>query len=199
MDPILLLLFLPAILLAITVHEYSHGRMALAMGDRTALVHGRLTLNPLAHLDPLGTLMIALVMFGWAKPVPINPYNFSDFRRGLLYVSLAGPFSNFALALVSLFLMGILGGAGLVNDFLLIFSQLNTALGVFNLLPVPPLDGSKVLIALLPPSMARTYRQVEPYAPLVLILILLTPLRGILGIILELVYSTMIVLVNILI
>ncbi|MGB4214826.1 MAG: site-2 protease family protein, partial [Dethiobacteria bacterium] len=93
---------LPALLLAITVHEYAHGRVAYHFGDATAKWHGRLTLNPLRHLDPIGTITLLLFGFGWAKPVPVNPYNFRDYRSGMLWVSFAGPLANFALAFISM-------------------------------------------------------------------------------------------------
>ncbi len=192
-----LIYVVPAILLAITIHEYSHGRMALAMGDGTAAFQGRLTLNPLAHLDPIGTLMLLFAGFGWAKPVPINPYNFTDYRQGLLKVSLAGPFSNFALAFLSLLVMGLMEVGVFLENFLFVLSFLNIAFGVFNLLPVPPLDGSKVLSSLLPASLLGTYRQIEPYAPLILILLLATGLVGaVIGPLINFIYTVLQTIVN---
>ncbi len=178
-----------ALLVAVTFHEYAHGRMALAMGDRTAERQGRLTLNPIPHLDPIGSLMILLVGFGWAKPVPVNPYAFRNFREGLLKVSLAGPFANFILVFVALLVIHLFNlglnlnvlhsssGDVLVDTFSAII-LINVLLGVFNLLPFPPLDGSKVLMAVLPSSLAGIYRQVEPYAPLILIFLIVTRVLG---------------------
>jgi len=166
-------LLVPALLLAVTFHEYAHGRMALAMGDPTASMQGRLTLNPLAHLDPLGSLMILLVGFGWAKPVPINPARFRNYREGLLKVSLAGPFANFLLAFISLLLLELVGATGYFLNLFVLIAQINIALGVFNLLPVPPLDGSKVLVSLMPSTWSGFYRQLEAYGPFLFIAIII--------------------------
>jgi len=145
-------------LLAVSVHEAAHAAAAYYLGDPTAKLAGRLSLNPLRHLDPLGTIMIFLVGFGWGKPVPINPYNLRNPRRGEALISLAGPMSNFFLAaLLALplkyFFMGYEAGFGAVlAHFLAVTIYLNVALMVFNLLPIPPLDGSKVVAAFLPIS-----------------------------------------------
>ncbi len=167
---------MPALLLAITIHEYAHGRVAYHFGDPTAKYQGRLSLNPLRHLDPLGTAALLLFGFGWAKPVPINPYNFRDFRSGMLWVSLAGPLANFALALVSLFLLFLPARLGFYwpgyAQFVNILVIYNVLLGVFNLIPIPPLDGSKILAALLPEGAAALLRQIEPYAPVLLMVLI---------------------------
>jgi len=199
-DPLFLLFFIPAALLAITIHEYAHGRMALAMGDPTAAMQGRLTLNPLAHLDPLGTIMILLAGFGWARPVPINPYRFNNYRQGLLKVSLAGPVANFILAFLGVFLLKLIGFHPFLIQFFSAVVSLNIALGIFNLLPVPPLDGSKVLSSLLPSHLLGPYRQIEPYAPLVLIFLLATGvLTSIIYPLIFLVHSFLETIVNIII
>ncbi|NMA92832.1 MAG: site-2 protease family protein [Firmicutes bacterium] len=173
---------LPVLLIAITVHEYAHARVAYYYGDPTAKAQGRLSLNPLVHLDPLGALMLLTVGIGWAKPVPINPYNFRDYRSGLLWVSFAGPLANFILAFASLFLLRIvrwdfIGGQTL---FLLLYVQatINIALGVFNLVPVPPLDGSKIFASLARGPVLAFYRRFEPYAPLLLVVLLITGFLG---------------------
>lgn len=177
LDPVTMALRIPALLIAITVHEFAHARVAYAYGDATAKAYGRMNLNPINHLDPIGTLMIILVGFGWAKPVPINPYNFRNYRAGLRWVSLAGPLANFALAFVSLVLLRILimsGVVGLFLSFMVVMVQLNILLGVFNLIPIPPLDGSKILISLAPQSFVNFFHQIEPYAPIILLMLIIT-------------------------
>lgn len=169
-----LLYRIPALLLALTLHELAHGYVAYRLGDPTAKQHGRLSLNPLKHLDPLGLLALWLVGFGWAKPVPVNPMYFKgDRRRGMFLVGLAGPVTNFVLALISGFVLSLvpLGSVILYNIIMLTFVY-NVFLGVFNLLPIPPLDGSKVLAYLLPQRAAYSYSQVEQYGPVVLILLI---------------------------
>lgn len=171
---------IPALLLAITFHEYAHGRVAYAFGDATAKYYGRLTLNPLRHLDPVGTIALLLFGFGWARPVPINPYNFRDHRSGMLWVALAGPLANFALALPAMFLLFLpvrLGlGLGLFwGQYFMFMKTLvtyNVLLGVFNLIPIPPLDGSKILTALAPEGAAAVLRRIEPYAPVLLLVVI---------------------------
>lgn len=147
---------IPAILIALTVHEFSHGLAAVALGDDTPKRYGRLTLNPLAHLDPLGTLALLIVGFGWAKPVPVRFDNFRDFRRGMFYTALAGPMSNFLLAIVgAIIYTSILGQPANswnvhVFRFSYWFMYINIILMVFNMIPIPPLDGSKIMYSFLP-------------------------------------------------
>lgn len=145
---------IPALLIAITFHEYAHARMAYHFGDPTAKAHGRLTLNPLQHLDPMGTLTLLLFGIGWAKPVPINPYYFRDYRKGIFWVSLAGPLTNFLLAFVSLFLFYLLAvinvGSPLLFEILFAVVWVNIVLGVFNLVPIPPWTAQKYLPFWLP-------------------------------------------------
>ncbi|NLC11587.1 MAG: site-2 protease family protein [Firmicutes bacterium] len=165
---------IPALLIAITFHEYAHGKAAQLQGDPTAQYSGRLTLNPLAHLDPIGLLMLWIVGFGWAKPVPINPRNFNDYYKGILKVALAGPLTNLFIAFLSIILLRVIGPFWPAFFFPL-FSNLmvyNIFLAVFNIIPLPPLDGSKVLVALLPPSSRHYYYNIEPYGPFILILLL---------------------------
>jgi Zn-dependent protease len=165
-------------LMAITFHEYAHGYVAFRLGDPTAKNEGRLTLNPIKHLDPMGTLVLVLTrMIGWAKPVPVDPRYFRDPRKGMIYVSLAGATANFMLALVfALLFRGLLilmgGGLPLFIQLTLYYGvMLNLYLGAFNLLPIPPLDGSKVLAGLLPPHLAIGYMQIERYGMLLIILL----------------------------
>lgn len=167
----------PVILISLTVHEFSHGYVAKLLGDETAARQGRLSLNPLRHLDPLGTLMLFVVHFGWAKPVPINPLYFKgDRNRGVLLVSLAGPTSNFLLSLVSVAIIKMSLVFNFSNPilitFLFLMVQINIALAIFNLIPIPPLDGSKILASLLPPEKRNAIYELERYGFLILILLL---------------------------
>ena len=174
---------LPGLIIAMTVHEFSHAATAVALGDPTPKMQGRLTLNPAAHIDPVGLLMLFLVRFGWAKPVMINPYNFKHPRRDDILVSLAGPVSNLVTAFIALLVMVLLvkfgvqmtPGMSLVFSLILIY---NINFAIFNMIPVPPLDGSKVLIQLLPYELARKLQELERYSFLILIIFLMTPILG---------------------
>ncbi|MBI2405756.1 site-2 protease family protein [Candidatus Microgenomates bacterium] len=174
-DPTQLLLFIGALLTAITVHEFSHALLADRLGDPTPRLQGRLTLNPLAHLDPLGTLMLLLVHFGWGKPVQFDPFNLKDPRRDAALISFAGPASNFVLAT---FLGIVVRALPETLFYVLPFIQLNIILGVFNLLPVHPLDGGKVLIGLLEPQTARVWDRFLQRYGLFILLFLILPLFG---------------------
>ena len=168
------------ILFALTIHELSHGLVALHFGDPTAKNAGRLTLNPLAHLDPIGTLMLFIVHFGWAKPVPVNPAYFKDPKKDMIWVSLAGPVSNIILAFLTGMIIRIVG-MEMSNNFTFNFFKLmlyysltiNLALAVFNLIPIPPLDGSKILQGLLPPKYDEIMYNLERYGPFILLGIIL--------------------------
>ncbi len=177
----------PPILLAITVHESAHGWMAWKLGDPTAKNMGRLTLNPIKHLDPIGTLVFFLTqMIGWAKPVPVNPMYFKNPRRDMIWVSLAGPVSNILLAVASaIVLRQIIGPlstwhssyAYVMKPLLYmayISIQVNIGLAIFNLIPVPPLDGSKVLMGLLPENALSGYLKMERYGFVILLLLIFT-------------------------
>ncbi|MEE4261358.1 MAG: site-2 protease family protein [Desulfobacteraceae bacterium] len=176
-----LLLLAPPILIALTFHEFAHAYAAYRYGDDTAKQLGRLSLNPLRHLDPLGTIMIFLVHFGWAKPVPVNPYRLKNPRKDMLWISAAGPLANIILALASglmlRFLLAIKGTpdahAGTAMElfvFMVIMSlQINLALAIFNILPIAPLDGSKILSGLLPVGFAKFMGVLERYGPFFLI------------------------------
>lgn len=177
-----MLVRIPALLIAITFHEYCHGRMADYLGDPTPRYQGRLSLNPLAHLDPIGTLMLFFVGFGWAKPVNVNPYNFrGDKKLGMLKVAAAGPGANFSLAFTAMVLQGIfyitLRNETLfitVNSFFSSLVTYNIFLAIFNLIPVPPLDGSKILSGILPYRFDYYYRQLEQYGFLLLMLLIIS-------------------------
>jgi Zn-dependent protease len=169
------ILRIPAILIALTIHEYAHGRIAYLRGDTTARDRGRLTLNPLAHLDPFGTLMMLLGPFGWAKPVPVNPGNLINPRRDMILVAAAGPLSNICVAVLCGVLIRFLsayGGAGMFHNsqlgtFLALCFLLNLGLSFFNLIPIPPLDGSQILMGFLPPQQAMTYLHAIRWAPII--------------------------------
>ncbi len=167
---------LPAIIVALTLHEYAHALVADRLGDRTARSMGRLTLNPLAHVDPVGLLLLFLAGFGWAKPVPVNPYNLrGDPQKAMLLVSLAGPLSNLVIALLSAVLLGLfyayrVPGVEQVMSYMI---RINVVLAVFNLLPVPPLDGSRILAGLFPGS-SRWMYQFEGIGAIILILLVFT-------------------------
>jgi len=195
MDYLSIIISLFVLLFAITIHEASHAWAAYKMGDPTAHGMGRISLNPIAHIDPIGTVLLPLVLvlvgapaFGWAKPVMVNPYNLKNPRRDNLWISLAGPAANMTAAAAALFLILILkllspGLTGFLRNFL-VYKQgfprgfyplqglalilfyavlVNTYLAVFNLIPVPPLDGSGVLTGLLPDEAARRYERIRPF------------------------------------
>lgn len=164
-DAIYYILSILAVLIALAVHEYSHGYVAYKMGDDTAKSFGRLTLNPIKHIDPIGALCMVFFHIGWAKPVPVNPRNFKNYKRGFALTALAGPVSNMVLAIFTaplytlLFKLYLSTGGGeafhiklLENTitFVAIFFSINIGLGVFNLLPLPPFDGSRILNVVLP-------------------------------------------------
>ncbi|MBF88306.1 MAG: site-2 protease family protein [Candidatus Marinimicrobia bacterium] len=176
-----ILLLIPPILLAITFHEYAHGWMALKFGDPTAKMLGRLSLNPLVHLDPIGTLMLLIVQFGWAKPVPVDPRYFSDPKKQMIWVALAGPIANMILAFVSGIFIIIFSSSNLMFNSktaffgnILVYSlQINLALAVFNMLPIPPLDGSKILRGLLPYKYEYIANTLEQFGPWILMSLIL--------------------------
>jgi len=169
-----ILFVLPAMLIAITVHEYSHGRVADMLGDPTPRQSGRLTLNPIKHLDLLGSLMIIIAHFGWAKPVPVNSRYFKDPKRDMLLVGVAGPAANFVTAVIFSLPMrfGLLGNNVILKGIILYIVMINIALGIFNLIPVPPLDGSHILQAFLPPSAMPAFRWFQQYGIIILFLVL---------------------------
>lgn len=169
-----MLISIPALLIAITFHELSHGYMSYLLGDPTAKQEGRLTLNPIKHLDPIGALGLLFFHFGWAKPVPINPFYYKNRKLGIVLVSIAGPMANFILALITtLIIKGILlanmvTANTLIFDFLGILVMYNLSLGIFNLIPLPPLDGSKIVASLLPEKYEMWAYQNERYFMLAL-------------------------------
>ena len=172
---------LAAVLLCLTVHESCHGLAAYALGDPTARREHRLSLNPLRHIDWFGLLMMFVAGFGWAKPVPVNPNYFKKPKQGMALTALAGPVSNFLLALLTLLAARIFCDVAAYSeanqrilDFLLMVALLSIGLGLFNLLPIPPLDGSKVLFALLPARAYDKLMRYERYGMALLAILLLT-------------------------
>ena len=170
---------IPALLIAITVHEYAHGQMSYSLGDPTPKLEGRLTLNPLAHLDVMGTIMLVLVGFGWAKPVGINPMYYKNYKKDIMKVSFAGPGANLFLCFLATFFILFLEKFGLLSkgvyEFLRWLQLYNVWFAFFNLIPIPPLDGSKILMALLPRQKAYEYEStIAPYSMYILIAILFT-------------------------
>ncbi|MCK9243943.1 MAG: site-2 protease family protein [Candidatus Marinimicrobia bacterium] len=169
----IIILLVPPILLALTFHEFMHGWAAYKLGDPTAKYAGRLTMNPLVHLDPIGTLMLFLVRFGWARPVPVDPRYFRNPKRDMLIVSVAGPLANMGLALLSgllvrLFRSGQFNWLPLnllqpLYTMTILSLQINLALAIFNLLPIPPLDGSKILFGLIPHRYEVQFQWLERY------------------------------------
>jgi Zn-dependent protease len=205
---------IPILLFSVIIHEMAHGWVALRLGDPTARDSGRLTLNPIPHIDIIGSIIVPVlsllsagrIFIAWAKPVPVNPYNFSDFRRGDLMVSIVGPLSNLALALGCSILVIVLTLAGppiarldlrLLTELWKFLMQmflggvyLNVGLAVFNLIPIPPLDGSHVLASLLPDDLANSYRRIGFVGIFLLILLLRVPaFNAILGYVLSAVFE----------
>lgn len=172
-----LILLIPVLLFSLCFHEFSHAYSAYKLGDETAYRMGRLTLHPLAHLDPMGTLMILFVGFGWAKPVPVNPINLENPRSGMMIIAGAGPASNLLLALIGgvcirLFINpnGVIGfsASDTLLQLLYYFTYVNIALAVFNLIPIPPLDGSQIFSGLLSKNNPQLVQNLHYYGPRVL-------------------------------
>ena len=194
-------------MVAVMAHEFAHGYVAYLQGDPTAKYAGRLTLNPIDHLDPIGTVVFVVTalfspfVFGWAKPVPINPVLFKEYRNGIIKVSLAGVTANFGLIIIGAIALKILVVSGVVSGqhvywvinymrpeqpdlsyyiawLVYMFMVLNLVLFVFNLIPVPPLDGSKVLMMLLPREQAMAFERIEPYGMFILLFLIMTGIIG---------------------
>ena len=168
-----LIILLPILIFSLCFHEFSHGYIAYRLGDHTATRSGRLTLNPLAHLDPIGSLMILFVGFGWAKPVPVNPINFSNPRVDMMKVAFAGPASNLILAFISGLMLRFANYSDLMNNGILyqtlyVFSFINIALAVFNMLPVAPLDGSQIFGNLISKNNPELAWKLQMYGPKIL-------------------------------
>jgi len=173
---------IPAVLIVITLHEYAHGYASYKLGDNTAKASGRLSLNPLHHIDWLGALCLAVFHFGWAKPVMVNPSAYKNKKAGMAIVALAGPLMNFIITFVAMFGIGIIykftsyDSMGVVVNYLYVLfyytAVISAGLGIFNLIPFPPLDGSKILGAVLPEHLYFGYMQYERYGMLILLVLL---------------------------
>jgi Zn-dependent protease len=191
-----LLYSLPGIILAFTVHEFAHGLSAYALGDNTAKQYGRLTLNPIAHIDPLGFLcLIVTQRFGWAKPVPVNDMNFKNKKMGMLLVSLAGPVSNFITSLLLAVLYALFYdkmSEGMASIFQIAYI-INLSIGVFNLIPIPPLDGSNILNAFLTNRQKFMMKRYALYSNLIIVMLVFS---GIIGSILRPVIGTLDMLIS---
>ncbi len=179
-------LIIPAAFFAIVFHEISHGYVAYLLGDKTAKNGGRLSLNPMEHIDWIGLICMTLFGFGWAKPVPVNPYNFKNKKLGMVLVSIAGPLSNLLMAAISIVLAMLsllieptssflFNLQELLFTFFWLSAQLNVGLAVFNCIPIPPLDGSKVLFSVLPRNIYASILRYEQYGMLVLIVLINIP------------------------
>jgi Zn-dependent protease len=170
-NPVAFFLLIIPLLYSIIIHELAHGWVAEKMGDSTARWLGRLSLNPLKHLDPIGTLMLFIFGFGWAKPVPVNFNNLHDPRKGMILVSAAGIVANTLLAFVALFLLRVVNPPpfGVTSTFLIYMAQINIILASFNLIPIPPLDGSKILMGFSSTRFQYTLAQLEPYGFFIII------------------------------
>ena len=170
--------FIIALIIAISVHEFSHALSAYRLGDNTAKNQGRLTLNPKAHLDPMGTIMIVFAGFGWGRPTPVSPWNLRiGEKAGMAVVSVAGPISNLIVALVTGIIYQFYMNSGSdsiqVARILLTVIQLNLVLAIFNLLPIAPLDGFKIVLGLLPRDAALSFAKTERYGMMILVLVIM--------------------------
>ncbi len=173
-----LIILLPVVLFSLTIHEYAHALAAYRLGDDTAKKQGRLSLNPLVHLDVLGTLLLFIVHFGWAKPVPVDPRNFRNPKKDMLVVALAGPVSNILTAIAAAVILKVIfenfapitpgSEIDFIARMLVWFIYIGIVLAVFNMIPLPPLDGSRVLYGLLPDSLAYRYAKFETYGIFIL-------------------------------
>ena len=173
-----LIILLPILIFSLCFHEFSHGYIAYKLGDHTAARNGRLTLNPLAHLDPIGSLMILFVGFGWAKPVPVNPINFSNPRLDMMKVAFAGPASNLLLAFTGGLMMRLVNIVGLLQSEMFIqtlyyFIFINISLAVFNMIPVAPLDGSQIFGNMISKNNPELAWKLQMYGPKILMGIIL--------------------------
>lgn len=180
----------PAVLIALSVHEFAHAYVSYKLGDMTQKANGRLTLNPLKHLDPIGTLCLILFHFGWAKPVEVDPYNYKDKKEGMMWVALAGPLMNLIVGFICVFISHVIIRFHLIHGSISLYLLLvlnmsaimNIGLGVFNLIPVPPLDGSKLLLGIVnEETYFKILRYEQPLSFILLMLLLLGVLDGPLG------------------
>lgn len=176
-EPLFFVAWVFAILVALTIHEFSHGWVAHLFGDDTAKENGRLTLNPLAHIDPVGFILLLVAGFGWAKPVPVNPNNFRRRRLGEALVAVAGPAANLSVMIIAAILFKLLSPmlsqSNLLINFLFMLILINVVLMLFNLIPIPPLDGSHILFSILPDRFANFKEKIERNGPWILIIVII--------------------------
>ena len=168
LPPEVLVLLIPVLLFALVFHEFSHGWVAYKLGDPTAKNQGRLTLNPIAHLDPFESMMILFVGFGWAKPVPVDSRYLANPREDMMKIAFAGPASNLFLALIGGVLIRLTGYAGPLTSMLILFTQINISLAVFNMIPIPPLDGSQIFSGIMIRRNPQLVMQLQMYGPQIL-------------------------------
>lgn len=177
-NPFVFLIWAISLVIALTIHEYAHAKVADTLGDPTPRANGRVTLDPRAHLDPLGTILILVVGFGWGRPVEFDPYNLRNPKRDTALIALAGPASNIVLAIILSILASFLGADNLIASIIPLMIMMNISLAIFNLVPVFPLDGEKILHGILPAELALEYsRAMHQYGTLILIMLLL-PIAG---------------------
>ena len=169
LSPEVLVLLIPVLLFALVFHEFSHGWVANKLGDPTAKNQGRLTLNPMAHLDPIGSMMILFVGFGWAKPVPVDSRYLANPRMDMMKIAFAGPASNLLLAFLGGILIRMTGYAGPLTSMLILFTQINISLAVFNMIPIPPLDGSQIFTGIMIRRNPQLVMQLQMYGPQILL------------------------------
>ena len=174
-----LLISFGLLLVAMSIHEFSHGWVAYKLGDTTAKYQGRLTLNPLAHIDPFGTIILPIIMFltigfaiGSAKPVPINYWALKNPKRDMIWIGMAGPLSNIITAVIFSQIVKFLPSATVLSEILRSFVFLNVLLGIFNLIPIPPLDGSRILTGFLPSEISKYYLSLEPFGFIIIVILI---------------------------
>lgn len=177
-SPVVFFASISSIILAISIHEAAHALAADRLGDPTPRLQGRLTLNPLAHLDPIGTLMLILFRFGWGKPVVFDPFNLKNPRRDAMLIGLAGPASNLVSAAIAALLIRLIGQIWPISLMLVPFITISVVLAVFNLIPVHPLDGEKILTGLLPQELAREWGLLMRQWGVIILLLLIFPFGG---------------------
>ncbi|MEJ8553115.1 site-2 protease family protein [Tepidibacter sp. Z1-5] len=193
------LITLPGILMAISIHEFGHGYAAYILGDDTAKKSGRLSLSPLKHIDPMGFLMLIIAHFGWAKPVPINSNKFKNERMGLFLVSIAGVVCNILLAILCIYLYKyekIYIDMYALNSIISSAVRINVGFAVFNLLPIPPLDGSKIILSILPNKLHYYYFKYEHVGSIILVILIIT---NSIGIVIYPIYNVILNLINIIV